>query len=702
MPRFAWLLLILPAIGFADAAKPTYDDDVLPIFKQHCVSCHGNDKQKSGLNVATLAALKQGGSSGDVLKAGDPDKSRVYSLTAHTEEPKMPPSGQKIPDAQIAILKLWIEQGARENAGAKAAMPAKPKVDIGLSSVTKGKPEGPPPMPQAGKLKADPIVRSRRPGAVTAMAASPWAPLLAVGGQKQVLLYNSDTGDYLGSLPFEQGQINSLKFSRNSKLLLAAGGKGGASGKAVLFNIETCEKITEVGIETDALLAADISADQKMIAVGSPSKLVRIYSTADGSVLFEIKKHTDWVTAVEFSPDGVLLATGDRNGGLFVWEANTAREFHSLRNHAQMITDVSWRLDSNALASCSEDGTIRLWEMENGSNFKGWNANAGGLASVSYAKDGKIATTGRNKVAMTWDQNGALQKQTDAFADLGLKVAFNHDGTKLIAGDWSGQLKWWNAADAKFLVASDTNPLPLVDRLKASEAVLAAADAKLKASQAAYTAAETNQKNAVAAVQLAEANVVKFTTELAIAQKAVVDTTNAANATSANVPPAKAEVDKFTAAAPNLTMAEQAKAVNAAALAKAAAEVQDAAKKTPANSMLAEQAKKTDELAKAAQAELDAAKKASGDNAAALKAATDKYAAVQKAAADAVAAQTEAAKKPAAIQAQLDANKAAIAPGKVNVENATKALAPAKATLDATTAEFNAAKANVDRLKVAK
>ena len=52
----------------ADAKNPTFDDDVLPIFKQHCTNCHGNDKQKGDLNLATYAALQKGGSAGAVVK----------------------------------------------------------------------------------------------------------------------------------------------------------------------------------------------------------------------------------------------------------------------------------------------------------------------------------------------------------------------------------------------------------------------------------------------------------------------------------------------------------------------------------------------------------------------------------------------------------------------------------------------------------
>lgn len=702
MPRSLFTLLAVvavPAVAFADAKNPTYDADVLPVLKQHCTSCHGVDKQRGGLRLDTYAALKQGGSSGEVFTAGNPDKSRIYTTVSHKEEPVMPPSKQKIPDAQIEIIRLWVEQGGKENAGSKVVMPDKPKVDIGLKAVGKGKPEGPPPMPQTGKLKADPLVVARRPGAVTALAASPWAPLVAVAGQKQVLLFHSDTGDYLGSLPFEHGQINSLKFSRNSKLLLAAGGRGGASGKAVLFNIETCEKVTEVGIETDALLAADISADQTMIAVGSPSKLIRVYSTADGKVLHEIKKHTDWVTAVEFSPDGVLLATGDRNGGAFVWEANTAREFHTLRGHTGMITDMSWRADSNALATSSEDGTVKLWEMENGSNFKNWAAHPGGAASVRYAKDGRLASVGRDKVTKLWDGNGAAQKQFEAFADLGLKVAFTHDDQRVIAGDWAGALKTWTVADAKVVAVADTNPLPVADRIKAAEAAFAAADAKVKQTQAAFTDANTKNAAAQKAHADAAALLAKVTTELPAAQKAVVDQSAALTAAKVAVPPLKAELDKQTAAGPTLTMTEQAKAVTAAAFAKAAAEIQDAATKTPANPMLAEQAKKAGETAKAVQTEHDAAKKAAADHAAALKTATDKYNAAAKLDADTTAALAASQAKVKELADAQPKAQAAIAPTKAAADAAAAAVAPVKVAADSAAAEFARVKGTLDRLK---
>src|SRR5438067_13848763 len=92
---FALLVLttagLRPPLAYGDAKKPTYDEDVLPILKLSCVNCHGAEKQKGGLNLATFATAMQGGSSGAVVAPGDSDKSRLYALAAHKDEPKMPP-----------------------------------------------------------------------------------------------------------------------------------------------------------------------------------------------------------------------------------------------------------------------------------------------------------------------------------------------------------------------------------------------------------------------------------------------------------------------------------------------------------------------------------------------------------------------------------------------------------------------------------
>jgi hypothetical protein len=491
------------------------------------MGCHNQDKARGGLVVSSYTALMSGGSSGEVVKPGDPDGSRLFLLISHKQQPNMPPKAPMIAAESIETIRQWIAAGALENSGSKAKIVNKPKFEIALSSIVKGKPAGPPPMPSA-KLSLEPVMHTTRPAALTALAASPWAPVVAVAGQKQVLLYNSDTLDLVGVLPFPEGIPYVLKFSRNGSLLLAGGGRGGKSGRVVVWSVQTGERIFEVGDETDSVLAADISADQTQIALGGPSKVVRVYSTKDGQLLREIKKHTDWIYSVEYSPDGVLLATGDRVGGLYVWEAFTGREYFNLRGHTAAITDVSWRADANVLASSSEDTTIRLWEMENGNLIKNWGAHGGGALGVKYALDSTLVSCGRDNVAKIWDQNGAQKRVFEGFPDLALKAVFTHDGQRVIAGDWSGLIRVWNSTDGKRVGEITSNPPTIAERLAAISKDLAArqaehdklaAAAKKAAEDAALAKQRADQSNAALSQLHAQADRLKSALETVKATK---------------------------------------------------------------------------------------------------------------------------------------------------------------------------------------
>jgi len=660
--------VVNPSSAADPKAKLTYDQHVLPILTAHCIGCHKGESAKGGLDLSTYAKLKEGGASGEVVKPGEPDGSRMYRLTAHKEQPFMPPKMPQIAKEQIDTLAAWIQQGALENPNAKP-LPVKPKAEVGLMSVKRGKPDVIP-MPEK-PLRKDPVLTTSKANAVIALAASPWAPLVAVGGQKQVLLYHGDTMELVGVLPFPYGTPTVLKFSRNGGLLLGGGGRGGQSGKVIVWDIKTGEAIIEVGNEPDAVLAADISADQQLIALGGPNKMIRLYSTKDGSLIREVKKHTDWVYAIEFSPDAVLLATADRSGGIMVWEAATGREFYSLRGHTAAITDLSWRDDSNVLASCSEDTTIKLWEMENGGQIKSWGAHGGGAEAVKFSHDNRLVSTGRDRITKVWDMNGTNTKAFPAHPDVALRAAFNHDSTKVYAGDWTGAVQAFSVADAKVLAQASTNPLTPAQQMEAATKNLAAKQQAFDTANAAFTPADQKAQAASA--------------ELAPAQKLASDAANIAKAAADQAAALKASVDKATAALGPAQARAIATDVKAKALAEAAGKIKAAADANKANTDLQKAAADAKAVADAAAAENGAAQKAGTDAQAALNAANTAYG-------------------PSAQQATLAAAAAKLAadilaPRAAAAKAATDAVAPLKAALDKATAELAAAKAEVEKLK---
>jgi WD40 repeat protein len=570
------------AIAAAQEAKPaapaapkiTYDEHIRPILREHCFSCHSADKQESGLQLDSYQKAMAGGSSGEVVLPGDLASSRLWALVSHAEEPKMPPKQDKLAAAKLDLISKWIEQGAPENAGSKVTLKKNPLAAVAAAATSKL--EGPPPMPE-GLIK-QPVLYTKRPGQITALAASPWAPLVAVAGQKQVSLYQSESGDLLGILPFPEGIPHVIRFSRNGSVVLIAGGRGGQSGCVVLFDVKTGKRIAKIGDELDAVLAADLSANQTLVALGGPNRVVRIYSAQTGELLHEIRKHTDWIYAVEFSPDGKQLATADRSGGLFVWEAETAREVQNLRGHNGAIFDVAWRLDSGLLASAGEDTTIKLWNIDEGKAVKSWNAHTGGAFCVRFAHDGRLVTAGRDNTVKTWAADGAAQKSMPSFAEPALRCAFTQDGQHVIGGDWLGNVKIWTAADAKELRSVAANPPTLALRVEAARADLAskqvAADtAKRELESATKTAAEAKKahdaalasqkalaaaKEALAPINAAPPAGVKPETI-----KAAIDSVSAAS-TAADAATEKAAKDLATADADLVTKKKAADAALAA------------------------------------------------------------------------------------------------------------------------------------------
>lgn len=534
------------------AKKINYQDHILPFFQDKCVACHNQDKKSSGVILNSYSKVIEGGSSGIIVKAGDPEGSSLFQMVAHKSEPFMPPKSPKVADTSIALLEKWIKEGLLETADGKALALNKPNTEIALGTVRRGKPEGPPPMPEKA-LALDPFVVTLKGNAVIALAASPWAPLLAVGGQKQIVLYNTDSMEYLGVIPFPDGFPTVLKFSRNGGFLLAGGGRGGKNGSATLFNIKTGLKVLTVGQESDAVLAADISPDQTQIALGGPSKVVRVYSTIDGKLLHEIKKHTDWITSIEYSPDGVLFASGDRSGNLFVWESHNGKEYFTLKGHTSYINNLSWRADGNILASVSEDASLKLWEVENGTLVKSIPAHAGGAQGLVFHRDGTIVTSGRDKTSKSWKSDGTAILTMEPLTELALRVAVSHNAGFAFVGDWNGNVVAYNLADGKKVDVLPSNPPTLKIRVELSAKEIVLLREQLSKSNAELTNAKTQDA--------------KLKGDLAAAQKNLADATLAVKDLPAKIKQLAA--DQATAMAQQTKSTTEVKAQEALILASA-------------------------------------------------------------------------------------------------------------------------------------
>jgi hypothetical protein len=428
-------------------------EQVRAVFKKHCLACHNDDRERGGLDLSTIEGIKAGGASGVVVVPGKPDESLLYTLAAQLETPKMPPNKPKIPQRDIDLIRRWIEAGAFQ----RAAPPGKTEPGVATTPAEKAAAPAAPPDSTGAAVRqhSGAAVESlRRATAITALAASPTSPLAAVSGNKQVVLFScsnepSESGVMpLQALPFPEGDVFALRFSRDGELLVAGGGVGGASGKVVVYEVATGKRLFEIGDELDVVLALDISPDKALVALAGPGRVAKVFHTRSGELTATLRKHTDWILSLAFSPDGLLLASGDRFGGLYVWEAASGNEFHTLRGHTGAVHALAWSADSDRLLSAGQDGGLRFWNMHTGELLTRWEGGVGGILSVDCDAAGRVVCGGRDSKVMVWDSPESRSQQLE-MPDAVVKLAINHDASRVIAGDAAGNIAVFSRADGQ-------------------------------------------------------------------------------------------------------------------------------------------------------------------------------------------------------------------------------------------------------------
>lgn len=96
----------------AAQASVSFAVNVYPIFEAKCVKCHGRERVKEGLNLLTYEQLMAGSFNGQVITPGNAGESLLVQLIV---KGKMPNRGDKVTDAELQIIKDWVNQGALNN-----------------------------------------------------------------------------------------------------------------------------------------------------------------------------------------------------------------------------------------------------------------------------------------------------------------------------------------------------------------------------------------------------------------------------------------------------------------------------------------------------------------------------------------------------------------------------------------------------------
>ena len=98
----------------------SFKEDILPLFKWRCASCHepgGSGYEKSGLDLTSYAGLMKGTKFGAMVIPREPESSNLMLLLDWRAAPalRMPHGKKQLSSCDRSTIRTWIRQGAKNN-----------------------------------------------------------------------------------------------------------------------------------------------------------------------------------------------------------------------------------------------------------------------------------------------------------------------------------------------------------------------------------------------------------------------------------------------------------------------------------------------------------------------------------------------------------------------------------------------------------
>src|SRR5215212_3059571 len=200
-----WFVAASASRAAADASAPDYRKDVAPIFAKYCSGCHNDNDLEGKLSLVSFAKLQKGGEKGAVVVPNRADASLMIRMLTGEVEPAMPPKDEPQPtEAEINLLRAWIDAGAHGPNGKQSDYPE-------LSTP---------------KIAATASVRQY----LTSLAMSPDSKRLALGRYRHVELVDPITRKVVATTKDLPGKVNSISYSADGASFVAASGIPGLYG----------------------------------------------------------------------------------------------------------------------------------------------------------------------------------------------------------------------------------------------------------------------------------------------------------------------------------------------------------------------------------------------------------------------------------------------------------------------------------------
>lgn len=295
------------------------------------------------------------------------------------------------------------------------------------------------------------------------------AKLAAVGAEGGVYYIDLDTPDTEPlQIANHAGGALALAWAPNTQLLASSG----QDGKVRLFNKDgSAHSVLELNENWVGQVC--FSPDGHRLAASG--RKVRLWHSADGSLLHDFPANTGTVEALCFSPDGRSLAAVGY-GGVRLLTPFAPYSERQLQWSGVCLA-ATWRPKSDVIAVGGQNATVQFWRLP-----KGHRAQIDGLEfkvrALAWNRSGRFLATGGSTVITLWDfkrgPEGCVPQQLLGHFDQVQGMVWQHRGDVLasIAAD-AHLLLWRPSSSSKFFAEFELISIPTVVAFSADDRFIA-------------------------------------------------------------------------------------------------------------------------------------------------------------------------------------------------------------------------------------
>jgi WD40 repeat protein len=424
------------AVAKLDRDSPVdFEKEILPFLKNNCLACHNTTKGKGGLNLETPQHILKGGDTGPAAVPGKSAESLIFKASAHLDsELIMPPKDNKanasaLTSDQLALLKLWIDQGAKGEV--RAAAPVNWL-------------EQPPAL--------DPIF---------AVALTADGQFAACGRGNRIDVYHVPSGRLLAPLAdaalthagltntAHRDLVNALSFHPDGTLLASAGFR-----EVKLWRRPTGVQKRAVALTNAARLLA-LSPDHKWLAAAGSDHAIALYDFATGHLVRTLSGQSNEISALRFSPAGTRLCAASADKTIRVWSILDGK-LDALAEVTAQINAVAWLSGGRQIAAGCADGLVRVFNMTNDPPalmpVREFKAHEGAVMAIEVNPVGQeIFSAGADGFVRQWKPEAEKPVRELKHDGLVGAVAVRPDGRRIASASTNGIAKLWNAEDGKLV-----------------------------------------------------------------------------------------------------------------------------------------------------------------------------------------------------------------------------------------------------------